>query len=103
MGLVRARWKLPAGLALWEWLSLRCGDQLTTAAQSLKFHLVSVSKEITIQITDFADLCSAGPMDVVVYLFVVLCGSKEKATRTLFDIYCLIVNIVYSLVSRGAP
>jgi len=26
----RARWKLPAGLALWEWLSLRCGDQLTT-------------------------------------------------------------------------
>ena len=95
-GLVRARWKLPAGLALWEWLSLRCGDQLTTAAQSLKFHLVlSVSKEITIQIIDFADLCSAGPMDVVVYLFVVLCGSKEKATRTLFDIYCLIV--IYSL------
>jgi len=26
----RARWKLPGGLALWEWLLLRCGDQLTT-------------------------------------------------------------------------
>ena len=26
----RGRWKLPGGLALWEWLLLRCGDQLTT-------------------------------------------------------------------------
>ena len=40
-----------------------------------------------------ADLCSPGPVTVVVYLFVVLCGSEENATHTLFDIYCLIYNL----------
>eukprot|EP00913_Durusdinium_trenchii_P032615 g30529.t1 len=29
----RARWKLPLGLSLWQWLSLRCDEQLTTVNQ----------------------------------------------------------------------
>ncbi|CAJ1390244.1 unnamed protein product [Effrenium voratum] len=39
----RARWKLPAGLALWEWLCLRFGDQLTT---------VNESSDMLLQLTD---------------------------------------------------
>ena len=47
----RARWKLPPGLALWEWLVLRCGEQLRKVNQKSDM-LLQLDENETLLITE---------------------------------------------------